>query len=164
VPIWRFEGVGELKPEGRRAEYRATSVGSAVIVASDPDNSDVYATCDVTVTGEPQLHTRIRGHWFKYSFNPLGNSRPVRMIRGDVNLLIVNTQSLGLKLAQEKGDQRAFILQAIATEFARFEVFQLGQLNPTEMSPHDFERTTEDILDASDQLFVEMNKTKKEKK
>lgn len=154
---WKLEGDGELVPQGRRAVYRATKRGGAVVIAGDPADPKVYATCDITVIGRPRKVLNIRGHWFEFSGVTLENERSIIMVRGDpFHRLMINELASGYRRAVAQNNLDDYHRHAIADEFARFEEFDLRESDPTELDPREFKRLVERILYQGDALYAEL--------
>lgn len=155
-PTWQLDGPGELKAEGRRAIFRARELGHVVVRAQDPNDSSVFATCDVTIIGRSRQLMCIRGHWFEYRFSVVENGQPVVIVRGDrVHRLMVNADCPGYKAAKGRSATGDFLRLIIAGEFARFITFVLETRDLSEIDPREFPRLAGDMLTLADSVYAE---------
>lgn len=158
--LWKLEGVGELNPQDRRATYRATRAGTAVVTAYDSADAKRQATCDLTVTGEPVNLLCLRGEWFNFQHVTAEGGefrRPVIMRAGrEVHNLFFCQNAFGFREASRQGMLRLFLLQAIAQEFPAFSRFEQGGLDLNTLDPRDVPGVLQEIRTEGFEIFEEM--------
>lgn len=157
-PVWEVEGIGLLKPDGRRAIYQATALGRALVTVADRSKPTLRATCDVTVTGKPRKALKIREHWFEPGYITAAGKRHVLMnlSGGAVHRITINSEAVGYGAAAKRGQLKEFFYRAAAEEYARLVMIELSGRDIRSLDPRDFSALCEEMLLLADIVYAEM--------